>query len=95
MGMYTARMKPVKAIAERLEGQMKWTTEKPTKPGWYWYRLTPASEYSVVELVWSTGLFNTPAVPGLREVRHTVAGRGHFSIEGVRGEWQGPIEPED
>ena len=35
MGHYTARMKPVREIARRMEGRMGWTTEKPTKPGWY------------------------------------------------------------
>ena len=38
MGHYTASMKRVKGIAERMEGRMGWTKEKPTKAGWYWYR---------------------------------------------------------
>ncbi|MEP6959138.1 MAG: hypothetical protein ABI980_10460, partial [Nitrospirota bacterium] len=29
---------------------MTWTTEKPSKPGWYWYR-SPADRPQVIELI--------------------------------------------
>lgn len=38
---------------------MKWTTEKPTREGWYWYRPFPDIDPSMAHIVdaYSDGLF--------------------------------------
>jgi hypothetical protein len=33
---------------EEIGGQTAWTTDKPTMPGWYWYRNKPAQEAILV-----------------------------------------------
>jgi hypothetical protein len=30
---------------------MKWTTKKPTKPGWYWWRLYDRTRGAAVEVI--------------------------------------------
>lgn len=34
--------------------EMKWTTEKPTKPGWYWFKSTEGT-VRIYEIVWLGG----------------------------------------
>jgi hypothetical protein len=65
---------------------LNWTTEKPTKPGWYWYREDPTASPKLVfhGLVW--------------DAVADVAGRLPKSITFERdqipvGEWAGPLEP--
>jgi hypothetical protein len=62
---------------------MNWTTDKPTKPGWYWYRTSEEDKtlYMVnvrelgghINAIWSDG-------------------RSERVID-MPGEWQGPLEP--
>ena len=62
---------------------MIWTTEKPTKPGWCWYRTSEADK--------------TPYMANVREHgSHMNAIRSDGRSEGVidmPGEWQGSPEP--
>ena len=90
MGHYTARMKPVREIARRMEGRMGWTTEKPTKPGWYWYRERSDIPYRPVQII----LANYTGAIELWVVQDTENRPLEcVAIEG--GEWQGPITPEE
>jgi hypothetical protein len=74
---------------------VNWTTDKPTKPGVYWYRKNRAS-VSNVELC----CVQYVRYPGQRHqtiesVFHvTKFGRTkYWSINEFDGEWAGPIEP--
>lgn len=57
---------------------MNWTTDKPTKPGWYWARMSP-NEPHVCELV-----FDEDGVT-------LVNGETFSQMEDH--EWAGPLEP--
>jgi hypothetical protein len=60
---------------------MTWTTQKPTRPGWYWYRDLPfRTEFvvNVCELV--TG-----------ELFASADGFDQY-VERLSGEWAGPLE---
>lgn len=63
---------------------MKWTSEKPTAPGWYFYREPNRNRSGVVHvtldmnrLVWFTGDATAEY------------------MDDCNGEWQGPISPEE
>lgn len=63
---------------------MTWTREKPTAPGWYWYR--GVGVLAIVEVCWHTSVIRSH----LRAF--FVTGRqGH--IDDLGGEWVGPMEP--
>lgn len=66
---------------------MKWTKEKPTKPGWYWFR--SETEYGTC-----TTVLEIRNVQGGLVVVETIA---IYPLEEFReGEWAGPIpEPEE
>ena len=65
---------------------MKWTSEKPTKPGWYWYMEFGRSyvlrlyEVQLPELA-------TPSKP-------LYAASGYFggAVDDMHGQWAGPLE---
>ena len=60
---------------------MTWSTDKPTKPGWYWYRTTKQQGKILVH-VRGTGKHTTAIFP-----------RGRWqSIFLLPGEWAGPVE---
>ncbi len=64
---------------------MNWTSEKPSKPGWYWYRATDQGEPSIERVVVDRRHGRTCMVledgpEGLEEV----------ALYG--GEWFGPLE---
>lgn len=62
---------------------LKWTPEKPTKPGWYWHRGTYRDPDPIILEVDEAGYFRWP--DGSFDDVHVTA-----------GEWAGPIElPED
>lgn len=71
---------------ERLEAQVKsstWTTVKPTKPGWYWWRTrTRSGKWCKIRL---------------EEVRSNMTVSGWGEIDKLDGEWSSePIaEPEE
>jgi hypothetical protein len=59
---------------------LRWTTQKPTQAGWYWYRGQAHEEEPFIVQVDRAGQFQWPD-GGFQEV--TLA----------KGEWAGPIEP--
>jgi len=63
---------------------MTWTTDKPTKPGWYWYRPASDQNIEVVEIARPHGDLHIYML-------------GHPDLcppyEQVEGEWAGPLEP--
>jgi len=75
------------------ENGMSWTTEYPTKPGFYWIR-----NWTIADTKYSSRVGSGPDVV---EIDHDL---DHFSWTGdalgamrnqvVSAEWQGPIEPE-
>lgn len=61
---------------------MAWTTEMPTKPGWYWYR-------------WDLN-DNTPVVVEVHPEHDSVGPWGDGSdsrLSDTSGEWAGPLKP--
>ena len=69
---------------ERPKGVLRWTTDKPTRPGWYWYR-----EGEGPEIYW---VF---AAPFNGQVRMYAGHKdeGGIWIDSWRGDWAGPLEP--
>ena len=64
---------------------MKWTTEQPTVPGWYWHRMTDG-------LTWMEQI----EVLDGRLVVIEDHPYGPQPVAGCTGEWAGPIpEPEE
>ncbi|WP_447973589.1 hypothetical protein [Nitrospira sp. Kam-Ns4a] len=59
-------------------GRLTWTTDKPLKAGWYWYRGEAREADPLIVQVDETGLFQWPDGT-FQEVKLT------------RGEWAGPI----
>ena len=70
---------------------LTWTTDKPTEPGWYWYKFAegpPSVVYalhpsgmSIVEVLYDqTGLF----------CRHPDNDKSLIELD---GHWAGPLEP--
>lgn len=71
---------------------MKWTTEKPTKPGWYWWRRYPKKKAYKVEVKRGRGVLRGNQWLEVYWEGERVA---RFD-EPVRGEWAGPLdEPEE
>lgn len=68
---------------------MKWTTDKPTQPGWYWIK--DGSAARIVEL--EIGTFDGVYVAWVWQV----GSRAQIPLERFNcGEWAGPIpEPEE
>lgn len=62
-----------------------WTTEKPTQPGWYWWRVDAAHSARVHEFTMYEGRF----------LETNVTGRLFNSVVCQCGEWQGPIAPHE
>lgn len=58
-----------------------WTTEKPTKPGWYWWKDIDRRERVVEIIDRGEGWLDASAVGLL------------WSVKNLAGEWQGPIVP--
>lgn len=72
----------------RMVNLMTWTTDKPTKPGWYWHKVR-GKEPMVVQLI--------PA-PGQYDPRKLVLYRDYDGEESwtrlskIRGQFAGPLE---
>jgi len=61
---------------------LTWTTEKPTQPGWYWWRKSRRHEIEIAKL-WDVD---------------NIYGQFHqdphvFRVDEVGGEWAGPLAP--
>lgn len=88
------RDRPILSNCRELVSIMNWTTEYPTKPGFYWIR-----NYEIVDC---TGRYGSELT--LAEVEYDELSEFEFYLIGseflyrkanlVKGEWQGPIEPE-
>jgi hypothetical protein len=70
---------------------MKWTTKRPTQPGWYWVR-TPGGAGTILQLYYAHGelyyWFDKPS----KHPRAVTA----VSVADARTQWAGPIpEPEE
>ena len=62
--------------------QLAWTTERPTKPGWYWNR----------------GQFNGNTVKVIHFIDDDgdgpyIATSEDLALNALDGEWAGPVEP--
>lgn len=55
--------------------------DKPTEPGWYWYRCPPAKINWVVRRVYEEGGALWVLIPNM----------DHILLEELPGEWHGPI----
>lgn len=70
--------------------RLTWTTEKPTKPGWYWARWPKLPQFGP-EIV----LVEQPCGPDTDYFEiHDVPLCEYIEANGVM-EWQGPIKPEE
>jgi hypothetical protein len=66
----------------------EWTTEKPSKPGWYWYR-SKRDRLQIIELIeWNNELRAIGVSQGMYS--HLEAHRVPY---GPEAEWAGPLEP--
>jgi hypothetical protein len=66
------------AIARDLA--LKWSTEPPTAPGRYWFRLSPTDEADVVDVTDYGHAFPTGDDNG-------------FEVATIGGQWAGPLKP--
>lgn len=57
----------------------RWTRERPTEPGWYWYRAVPDSEL----IVW------------VNDAGEVSSLNYDTTVDRMPGEWQGPLFPSE
>jgi len=75
---------------------MTWTTEKPTRTGWYWYRPTPDAEPYPVKIFDANLLYVWPINDKVTEKENVT-----LRLADCSGEWAGPLvrelvmEPEE
>jgi hypothetical protein len=62
---------------------MVWTSDKPSKPGWYWWRGAKASAPEVVHYIGD----DLVLLNGSKEVKDPGI------MFGRKGQWVGPIKP--
>ena len=61
---------------------MNWTTDKPTKPGWYWWRQDRVAKMCRVWEWWDK-----------KELYVRFEGADSEPVIALGGEWAGPLEP--
>ncbi len=79
---------------------MTWTTDKPTQPGWYWVRnlssellpWTPAQLVHITKSEEDQGSFITYVGAYYGDETDEELSE---DMDGVSGEWAGPLEPPD
>lgn len=71
----------VTVLRERID-RLAWTTEKPTKPGFYWYRLNDHDDSPVIVSVGPDTDMVGPWPDG-----------SDSRLSKENGEWAGPLEP--
>lgn len=64
---------------EPLMSTYRWSTDKPTQPGWYWFRGKAHESDAFIVLVDEAGQFQWPD-------------GGFQEVSLARGEWAGPIQ---
>ena len=66
---------------------MNWTTDKPTRPGWYWYK-SKRDRMQIVDLIeWNNGL----RIIGIAQSMYSHLVTHEFPY-GPEAEWAGPLE---
>lgn len=68
---------------------MKWTTEKPTKEGWYWYR-----QYRNNGI--RKGSFYPPRIAEVEAglmIWEFMTEDAYTNVIDLNGQWSGPIQP--
>lgn len=73
---------------------MEWTKEKPTEPGYYWYRFVWGGKFAGKSELRLIKVYGSQAAPDteLRIAFHGTDWDSDLS-EITDGEWAGPIEP--
>ena len=67
---------------------LNWTTDKSTKPWWYWYR-SKRDRLQIIELIeWNNELRTIGVSPGMYAHLET-----HRVPYGPEAEWAGPLTP--
>ena len=66
---------------------MTWTTDKPKRTGWYWYRATPDAEPHPVKIFYANVLYLWPLNDRLTEKENVTV-----RLSDCSGEFAGPIE---
>jgi hypothetical protein len=61
---------------------MNWTTDKPTKSGWYWWRQDRVAKMCRVWEWWDK-----------KELYVRFEGADSIPVIALEGEWAGPLEP--
>lgn len=94
-------IKEVIEHVEQLPDSLPWTTDKPTKPGWYWARTSgkPVDETEIVRLTWMRGIDDQADAQDALVVHFNPGGWpfAHDVMKGIpldelEGEWYGPLE---
>lgn len=65
-----------------------WTTEKPTEPGWYWFRFGPIDKPVMFWISVRAGIQG-----GELWVRHALPLISEKPVSDYDGQWAGPLEP--
>lgn len=94
-GPLTIEMEEESAIAawNALPRRLKWTKEKPTEPGWYWWRF---EKNIVPHMVYVVHESTMRPVQTDRMLILYPNSKKELDVETRGGEWAGPIpEPED
>lgn len=88
-----SRMQRIQSLEKELataKGEVVWTTEKPTKPGWYWWRPRDRSSTHTVKVL-SASTKQTKLIGywlnGILQDRH------HY-VDAMLGEWSSETIPE-
>ena len=66
---------------------MNWTTNKPTVPGWYWYRERHTDRPLILDVQQLPG-GKLAFLANLNRL-----GEDYVYIEDLNGEWAGPLSP--
>ena len=73
---------------ETAMSNLEWTTEQPTKPGWYWFRFGPIHEPAMFCIFVRVGIQG-----GELWVRHVLPLIAEKPASDYDGEWAGPLIP--
>ena len=65
--------------------ELKWTTDKPTRNGWYWHRVDELDDWQVVEV----NIYGKFAYPTVWFARKT----SWYRLKNMGGQWCGPLAP--
>lgn len=63
---------------------MHWTTDKPTQPGLYWFRVHVAGRWCEPNIIWTNGV---------NQARHFMGMVGDVYLTNMHGQFAGPLTP--